>query len=47
MVQSLCGSFRDVAFLPVCHLTGAEEAKYVRDTTVLIEKWTTYSVCGV
>jgi len=39
MVQSLCGSFRDVvAFFPVCHLTGAEEAKYVRDTIVLIEK---------
>jgi len=27
-----------VAFFLVCHLICAEEAKYVRDTTVLIEK---------
>ena len=39
MVQSLCGSFRDVvAFFPVYKLTGAEEAKYVRDTIMLIER---------
>ena len=38
MVQSLCGSFRDVvAFFPVCQLTGVDEAKYVRDAILLIE----------
>jgi len=39
MVQSLCGSLRDVmAFFSVCQLIGAQEAKYVHDTIVLIDE---------